>query len=164
MNAIMACLMVSALGGGTVPGYSTDGYRYSSGWQGNRQSGQSGSPAASPGAPEDAVQPGPSIKLFSLWATGLPPNLAGKRGILSLVGFLPFGGVWGPILIGGVPFEWRWAFLPTAYYLVPCIVAFIPYGWICALPTGLAMSWLATQVALANIGAGAGDSEDQAPP
>ncbi|MEW5855035.1 MAG: hypothetical protein AB2A00_40035 [Myxococcota bacterium] len=81
-----------------------------------------------------------------MWPDNLKPQLEEKKILLTAIGvLLPFGSVWGPIVLLGQPFDLEWALpsivfhaLGTAFYWV----YYIPY---------LAGGWIATQCMFANL-------------
>ena len=80
-----------------------------------------------------------------MWPENLKPQLEEKKMLLTIVGLLPFGAVWGPIALLGQGFDMEWALPP----LIFSIIGFFGY-WAYVLP-GVVIGWFATQVMFANL-------------
>jgi hypothetical protein len=87
-----------------------------------------------------------------MWPDNLKPQLEEKKMLLTIVGMLPWGSIWGPIVLLGQGFDLEWA-LPSIIFVVLGIICWaFPYiGWYFGWIGYLAMSWIATQTMFANL-------------
>ena len=92
-----------------------------------------------------AAAGGGKVWFAFMWPENLKPQLEEKKMLLTIVGLLPFGAVWGPIALLGQGFDMEWALPP----LIFSIIGFFGY-WAYVLP-GVVIGWFATQVMFANL-------------
>ena len=87
-----------------------------------------------------------------MWPDNLKPQLEEKKIMLTIVGFLPFGSIWGPIVFLGQGFDMEWALPSIIWHVVGVIAWAFPYiGWYFGWIVYLAMGWIATQTMFANL-------------
>lgn len=87
-----------------------------------------------------------------MWPDNLKPQLEEKKMLLTIVGLLPFGSVWGPIALLGQGFDMEWALPSIIFSAIAVSFWWVPfYGWVFWTIPALAINWIATQTMFANL-------------
>lgn len=87
-----------------------------------------------------------------MWPDNLKPQLEEKKMLLTIVGLIPYGSIWGPIVLLGQSFDLEWALPSIIWHVVGHVIWWIPYiGWTLGFLVLLAMNWIATQTMFANL-------------
>ena len=98
------------------------------------------------------MEAGGKVWFSFMWPDNLKPQLEEKKMMLTIVGFLPFGSVWGPIAFLGQGFDLEWALPSIIYSVIQCWAWWIPfYGWVFWTIPALIFGWLGTQAMFANL-------------
>ena len=101
---------------------------------------------------EAPAEGGGKVWFNFMWPDNLKPQLEEKKLLLTIVGLLPYGAVWGPIVLLGQGFDLEWALPSIIYHVVGNVLWVVPYiGWTLGTLVWLAMNWIATQTMFANL-------------
>jgi hypothetical protein len=103
-------------------------------------------------APAADLAGGGKVWFAFMWPETLKPQLEEKKMLLTVVGLLPFGSVWGPIALLGQGFDLEWALPSIIYSAIAVSWWWVPfYGWVLWTLPALAINWIATQTMFANL-------------
>jgi len=101
---------------------------------------------------QDAAAGGGKVWFAFIWPDNLKPQLEEKKMLLTIVGLLPYGAVWGPIVLLGQSFDLEWALPSLIWHVVGNVLWLVPYiGWTLGSLVWLGMNWVATQTMFANL-------------
>ncbi|MBI5498360.1 MAG: hypothetical protein HY904_25385 [Deltaproteobacteria bacterium] len=99
-----------------------------------------------------AAEGGGKVWFAFMWPDNLKPQLEEKKMLLTIVGLLPYGAVWGPIALLGQGFDLEWALPSLVWHIVGNVIWVVPYiGWTLGALVWLGMNWIATQTMFANL-------------
>lgn len=99
-----------------------------------------------------APEAGGKVWFAFMWPDNLKPQLEEKKMLLTIVGLLPFGSVWGPIALLGQGFDLEWALPSIIYSAIAVSFWWVPfYGWVLWTLPALGINWIATQTMFANL-------------
>jgi hypothetical protein len=100
----------------------------------------------------DDAAGGGKVWFAFMWPDNLKPQLEEKKMLLTIVGLLPYGAIWGPIVLLGQGFDLEWALPSIIWHVVGNVLWCIPYiGWTLGSLVWLGMNWVATQTMFANL-------------
>ena len=99
-----------------------------------------------------AAEAGGKVWFAFMWPDNLKPQLEEKKMLLTVVGLLPFGSIWGPIALLGQGFDLEWALPSIIYSAIAVSFWWVPfYGWVLWTLPALGINWIATQTMFANL-------------
>jgi hypothetical protein len=100
----------------------------------------------------DDAAGGGKVWFAFMWPDNLKPQLEEKKMLLTIVGLLPYGSIWGPIVLLGQGFDLEWALPSIIWHVVGNVLWCIPYvGWTLGTLVWLGFNWVATQTMFANL-------------
>ncbi|MEW5847958.1 MAG: hypothetical protein AB2A00_04050 [Myxococcota bacterium] len=112
-------------------------------------------PSSVAGVPQPGANATPRVWLSFSLPSVLKPELQQYKEELAVASFLPFGALWGPMLILGQELTLDWSLplvLPQAGCAILMALALVPViGWVTALPTYAFLSWLCARTLVANL-------------